>query len=195
MTEAGLRLNIGCGEDIREAWVNIDCVKRPGVDLVLDLDNDLLPFREDEVSEVHGSHVIEHLHRPLHLLAELWRVARPGATATFRTPYGSSDTADEDPTHVRRMFLGSWTYFGQPAYWRADYGYAGDWQIQRIDLNLYRIAAELPDEELPIAVRFQRNVVEEMVATLVAVKPARARVKDLQELPQVVYKRPRRTDA
>jgi len=185
-----VRLNLGCGEDIREAWVNVDHVKRPGVDLVLNLDTDNLPFREDEVSEVHASHVIEHLYRPLHLMGELWRVCVPGALATFRTPYGSSDVADEDPTHVRRMYAGSWMYFSQPAYWRADYGYVGDWQATRIELHLYDAAASLPDEEIPVAVRFGRNAVREMVATLAAVKPPRAARRELQEQPDLIYMRP-----
>src|SRR5258708_31966184 len=68
-----------------------------------------------------GSHVIEHLRDPLPFMEELWRVSRPGAKAVFRCPYGSTDDADEDPTHVRRMFAGSWGYFGQPHYHRAQY--------------------------------------------------------------------------
>jgi len=119
---ADLRLNLGCGRDIREGWVNIDCSPVPGVDHVVDFDDKpVLPFGDDSVMYSEGSHVIEHLRDPLPFMEELWRVTRPGAKAVFRCPYGSTDDADEDPTHVRRMFAGSWGYFGQPHYWRAQY--------------------------------------------------------------------------
>jgi hypothetical protein len=37
-------------------------------------------------------------------MQELWRVAKPDAILGIRCPHGASDDADEDPTHVRRMF-------------------------------------------------------------------------------------------
>lgn len=185
-----MKLNLGCGRDIRRDWVNIDALPRLGVDVALDLDErKRLPFPADEVSEIHASHVIEHLHHPLWLMGELWRVAEPGARAVFRCPYGSSDNADEDPTHVRRMFLQSWDYFGQPAYWRADYGYLGDWRATRITLFISDLFADAPVEDVWWGIRHQRNVVREMVAELVAVKPARAQDKSLQTLPEIILHR------
>lgn len=185
-----MRLNLGCGRDVRPGWVNVDQHRAPGVDLVVDLDADpYLPYDSDSVDEFHGAHVIEHLHRPLPFMQELWRVAKPGATARFRCPYGSSDDADEDPTHVRRVFVQSWAFFGQPAYWRADYGYRGDWRVRRIVLIVDRLLSELSDEELQVALRFQRNVVREMVADLVAVKPPRPADRALLHAPEIVFLR------
>ena len=114
-------------------------------------------------------------------MAELYRVAKPGAVAVFRTPYGSSDDADEDPTHVRRYFWGSWGYFSQPYYWRADYGYRGDWEVEDV---LLTVDAEFNGKqwaEVFRAVQRDRNVVREMVATLRAIKPARAPLRALQK--------------
>jgi SAM-dependent methyltransferase len=185
-----MKLNLGCGRDIRDGWVNIDSAPLTGVDHVVDFDNKpVLPFDDDSVDESEGSHVIEHLHSPLPFMEELWRVTKPGGTVTFRCPYGSSDDADEDPTHVRRMFAGSWGYFGQPHYWRADYGYRGDWQVDTVWLAIDPQLNHLSDDELKIAVQFQRNVVLEMVATLRAVKPAREPDRDLQQQPNVIIQR------
>jgi SAM-dependent methyltransferase len=184
------QLNLGCGRDIRDGWVNIDGYPLPGVDHVVDFDNKpVLPFDDDSVQHSEGSHVIEHLHFPLPFMAELWRVTKPGGTVTFRCPYGSSDDADEDPTHVRRMFVGSWLYFSQSAYWRADYGYRGDWQVDDIQLVVAPELNHLSDDNLRVALQFQRNVVLEMVATLRAVKPAREPNRDLQEAPAVTLQR------
>jgi hypothetical protein len=177
-----VKLNLGCGRDIRDDWVNIDCVPAPGVDHVTDFDNKpVLPFGDDAVTHSEGSHVIEHLRDPLPFMEELWRVTVPGGTVQFRCPYGSTDDADEDPTHVRRMFAGSWGYFGQPHYWRASYGYGGDWQPVRVTLALFPEFAGCSDAELESMIRFQRNVVAEMSATLRCVKPRREPRRELQE--------------
>jgi SAM-dependent methyltransferase len=187
-----LRLNLGCGRDIRPGWVNIDCVPLPGVDHVVDFDGKPeLPFDDDAVAYSEGSHVIEHLADPLPFMAELWRVTRPGGLAVFRCPYGSTDDADEDPTHVRRMFAGSWGYFGQPHYWRvaASYGYGGDWQPLRIELIMFPGLEGCTDPELRSMIRFQRNVVAEMVARLRCVKPRREARRELQEAYEVTLTR------
>lgn len=185
-----MKLNLGCGRDIRPGWINIDSVPLAGVDHVVDLDDTpALPLPADSVDRIEGVHVIEHLHRPLPLMQELWRVAKPGAEAVFRTPYGSSDDADTDPTHVRRMFLQSWNYFAQPNYWRADYGYRGDWQPVRVVLRISAQLAELDASEVMWAVAHQRNVVTEMTAHLVAVKPCRSPDRDLRQSPELVIER------
>jgi SAM-dependent methyltransferase len=178
----GLRLNLGCGRDIRDGWVNIDCVPAAGVDHVVDFDNKpVLPLGDDTVSYSEGSHVIEHLASPLPFMEELWRVTEPGGLAVFRCPYGSTDDADEDPTHVRRMFAGSWGYFGQPFYWKADYGFRGDWHPAEVRLVIFPEFGECSDPELRALIRLQRNIVAEMTAALRCVKPRREPRRDLQE--------------
>ena len=171
------RVHLGCGTDIRPGWINVDRQKLPGVDVVADLDacaRRRLPFPDDSVAEFLASHVLEHLRDPLSLMQELHRIAQPGAIAVFRVPYGSSDDADEDPTHVRRFFLHSFYYFCQLGYTHADYGYRGDWDVKSLVLSVDSARhAGKSYEQLSEEVRTQRNVVHDMTATLTAVKPAR----------------------
>jgi len=174
------RLHLGCGRTVFPGWINVDAVAAPGVDLVIDLEAGRLPLPDNSVGEIYASHVLEHIRGALGLMQELHRVAKPGAKAVFRVPYGSSDDADEDPTHVRRYFWGSWAYFGQPHYWRADYGYRGDWDLEEIVLVVDAGLAGKSWEESFRAVKERRNIVSEMVATLRAVKPIRAPLKELQ---------------
>lgn len=165
-----IKLNVGCGRMIHDDWTNIDIQHLPGVDIVCDVEKEI-PLPDDHADVIVASHLIEHLHNPLDFMAELHRVAKPGARAYFYCPYGSSDDADEDPTHVRRMFKGSWSYFGQPMYSRASYGYSGDWQTKRIILQTELSTGFLPKtEEL---IKSQRNVVIQMIALLECVKPIR----------------------
>jgi glycosyltransferase involved in cell wall biosynthesis len=186
-----IRLNLGCGRDIKRDWVNLDCMKLPGVDVVANLDdclNNSLPFSESSVHEIYASHLIEHIRYSLPLMQELYRIAKPDAKATFRLPYGSSDEAFEDPTHVKQYFLNSFGYFSQPFYWRADYGYRGDWQTEKIilvlDGNKYR---DKSVEEISFAVHNFRNVVLEMIVELRAIKPIRQPLRELQVPPKIEY--------
>jgi SAM-dependent methyltransferase len=178
-----IRLNLGCGRFPIPGWVNVDSVALPEVDVVADLEAASLPFEDDSVTEIAGSHLLEHIRNSLGLMQELHRIAKPGARAIFRVPYGSSDDADTDPTHVRRYYWGSWGYFSQPYYWRADYGYRGDWEVEELLLIVKDEYRGKSWAEVHQAVEERRNVVKEMVATLRAVKPARAPLRALQQQP------------
>lgn len=181
-----LRVNLGCGRDVIEGWKNVDIVPTPGVDVVADVSRSR-PFDEDSVDAFHASHVLEHVPAILPFMENCWRMARPGALFMARVPYGSSDDADEDPTHVRRFFLGSFGYFGQPYYWRADYGYRGDWRVKGLTLRFGRNTFAEPIVAGPATptqlwtVMHYRNIVTEMAVVLEAVKPAREPLRALQE--------------
>ena len=178
------RLHLGCGKTILAGWVNLDLLPGEGVDVVADLDKCgeiPLPFEDNTFDEFLASHLFEHLRNPLPFMQELHRVAKPGAKAVFRVPYGSSDDAYEDPTHVRRCFMNTFGYYSQPFYWRADYGYRGDWKTERIRLMVSKKRHQGKSLESVLEeVVHLRNVVREMSLDLVAVKPIRAAKMELQ---------------
>ena len=80
-----------------------------------------------------------------------------------------------NPTHVSPVFPGDVRLFSQPYYWRADYGYRGDWQpkLIRLLVSEHRYQGKSAAEILR-DVHQLRNVVLEMIVELVAVKPIRA---------------------
>jgi SAM-dependent methyltransferase len=194
-------LNVGCGRNILEGWHNLDSYPLPGVDLVVDLERcargpgeaPAIPLPDGSIDQFLLSHVLEHIREPLPMMQELWRVASPGAVMTVRCPYGSSDDAWEDPTHVRGIFLQSFGYFSQPYFWRADYGFRGDWRTDRIVLFVGRESFArlqgvpgLPTAGMLQAVMAERNVVHEVVAQLTCVKPIREPLRELQVEPQIL---------
>ena len=186
------RLNAGCGRDIKEGWVNLDMAQLPGVDVLADLGlcrTVPLPFEDAAFDEILLNHVIEHIPDALGLMQELWRIAKPGAMLTARTPYGSSDDAWEDPTHVRPYFLQSWGYFSQPFYWRADYQFTADWSPELIVLLIPKdIIDATPPDEIKTRIMHERNIVREMIATLKKIDPPRAPKKELLKAPPVLIK-------
>ena len=182
-----MKLNLGCGRNAMPGYVNLDRVDLPGVDVVHDLERLPLPFLPDTFDEIIGIDLIEHITDALGLMGELWRIAKPDATCSFALPYGSSDDAWEDPTHVRPYFLNSWSYFSQPFYYRADYGFRGDWQPETVQLDVTCEGTTV--EEIFAEVMALRNVVQRQTVTLRAVKPAREPLQQLIVPPQVAFKK------
>ena len=186
-----MKLNVGCGKDIREGadWLNLDSVALPGVDIVHDLETcatNRISQPDDSIEEFLLAHIIEHIRNVLPMMQELHRVAVPGAKMLIRCPYGSSDDAFEDPTHVRPYFANSFIYFSQPAYWRASYAYHGDWQPETVTLICRAEPCKgLSSQQVLEKVNRERNVVTEMLAELRAVKPIREARKDLQVAPKL----------
>jgi SAM-dependent methyltransferase len=189
------KLNVGCGRNRIDGWLHLDAAALPGIDIVADLETCAtapLPLADGSVDEFLLSHVMEHIRNVLPMMQELYRIAAPDARMVVRVPYGSSDDAYEDPTHVRQLFLNSFGYFSQPNYWRADYGYRGDWLTESITLVIAPDIPALPDAQLLERVHRDRNVVVEMVAILRAVKPMREAKRELQNLPSLHLHRPAR---
>jgi SAM-dependent methyltransferase len=99
MVKMKKKLNVGCGKDIREDFVNLDVVELPGVDVVHDLKSFPWPFEESQFDEIHMINVLEHLPETIKTIEELHRISKPGATLIIRVPYWNSPDMLADPTH------------------------------------------------------------------------------------------------
>jgi len=96
-----MKVNLGCGTDIKEEFINIDSVRSKGVDLVRDLNNYPYPFEDSSVEEIYARDIMEHLDDPNAFIRELWRIGKPGCKIFIRTPHFSSMYAWADLTHKR----------------------------------------------------------------------------------------------
>jgi predicted SAM-dependent methyltransferase len=99
--KAGLKLDLGAGNNCREGFLGVDFVKTPAVKYVHDLLKFPWPFKTGSVEEVHASHFFEHIPAKMRpkFMDELYRVLEPGGKATIICPYYRSVRAIQDFTH------------------------------------------------------------------------------------------------
>jgi len=185
-----LKLNVGCGADLKVGWVNLDKqhIHADGFEFDLsDIPRERLPFEDGSVGKILMSHVIEHLANPLEVMQELWRVATNGCELVIRVPHGGNDEAWIDPTHLRPYFPRSFNYFSQPKYYKFDYGYTADWRCEAVIL----VTGLLDRTDDPVVLQslcdHNRNTVSEMLAILTALKPSRQRSRELMTSPKIQF--------
>ena len=104
-------LNIGCGNDIRSGYINLDKVALPGVDVVWDVSQFPYPFENNYFTTILLINVLEHIPDTIKVMEELHRICKPGATITIRVPYWNSTQQATDITHVRCFTEFSMDYF------------------------------------------------------------------------------------
>lgn len=97
-----MKLNIGCGYNKHDGFINIDKDKNCNPDLVLDISKDKLPFEDNSVDIVLATHVLEHIGEGyFHLIKEIYRVCKNGSQFVVAVPHPRHDNFFGDPTHVR----------------------------------------------------------------------------------------------
>ncbi len=105
------KLNIGCGNDAREGYVNLDVVPLKGVDVVHDLNKFPYPFEKDLFDEILCSAILEHLDDVVESMNELGRILKPGGILKIRVPHFTSSTVWKDPTHKRGFSIKTFDFF------------------------------------------------------------------------------------
>lgn len=140
-----LRLDLGCGVNKKAGFIGVDSRSFPGVDMVTNLmaiKDGVEPWRiyarpsdygvgifepwpwgDGSVTEIHCSHMIEHLTvaERAHFVNELYRVLKPGAYdpggkpvagfATLVAPFWTSTRAYGDLTHVWPPVADMWFHY------------------------------------------------------------------------------------
>jgi len=86
-----LKLNIGAGRNQRppeEGWVNIDIVPQEGIQKLIDLEIECLPYGDDSVDEVNMQDFLEHLSkmRQDSFLRDIFRVMKRGSKVFIQMP-------------------------------------------------------------------------------------------------------------
>lgn len=94
----GIKINLGCGTDIRSGYINVDSKPLPGVDIIHDLATRPLPFETASAEEILCLNVLEHVEL-VPVMKELHRILKTGGALVVEVPHFSTLAMYEDPTH------------------------------------------------------------------------------------------------
>jgi predicted SAM-dependent methyltransferase len=100
-----MKLNLGCGFDKREGWLNVDNFAECQPDQLVDIEQTPWDLPTDGFEFVLMKHVLEHVgatfDRFAAVMRELYRVVQPDGIVEIHVPHFRHDTYWSDPTHVR----------------------------------------------------------------------------------------------
>jgi hypothetical protein len=98
-------LNLGCGYRAWAPYVNVDRRGDLDADMVVDLEKTPWPWPDDYAREVRFERSLEHMARDYatfqKMMAELYRVCRPGAKVVINAKHPWSNAFVHDPSCVR----------------------------------------------------------------------------------------------
>jgi hypothetical protein len=98
-------VNLGCGYDHREGWLNVDSFDACKPDLLDDLETFPWELPSHHFEHVLLKHVLEHLGAEFAVfqgvMREIHRIAAPGGLIEIHVPHHRHDNFWSDPTHVR----------------------------------------------------------------------------------------------
>lgn len=177
-----MRLNIGCGPKHLAGHVNVDKEAAVGPDVVCDIGRDRWPFDDSTIEVVCASHVLEHLTTDelFHCLKEMYRVCRHEATVIVSVPHPRHDLFLNDPTHQRPILPQTMLMFSKAQL--ADLAAKGQALTplcDRIGVDFYLASVRysfdpsvnVDDPELAWKAKHLANIIEQIVMSLMVVKP------------------------
>lgn len=128
------KLNLGCGNDKKEGYINCDISPDVNPDKIVNLEK-RLPFKANSVSKIMANHVLEHTHNFIPLMHELHRVCKKNAIIKIKTPFYSAWGQFNDPTHVRFFTPFTFDYFKRGNYSHEVNAKGDMFNVKRIKIN------------------------------------------------------------
>ena len=107
-----MRVNLGCGFNKMEGFVNVDNRTFVNPDIVIDVEKGL-PFQDNSLSEVVAKDFLEHIPigKTVFVVEEIYRVLEKNGVFFSYTPSTDGRGAFQDPTHVSFWNKNSWLYY------------------------------------------------------------------------------------
>jgi len=100
-----VKLNLGCGQNKKKGFINIDKYSECKPDKIMDLEKFPWDFESNSVDEILLNHVLEHLGSDTEVffsvIQEIYRVCKNKSIVQINVPHPRHNNFINDPTHVR----------------------------------------------------------------------------------------------
>ncbi len=83
-----MKINLGCGIDIRDEYINVDRFITDGVNIVCDFER-WLPFKDNSFDYLYSRYVLEHIDDIVKIMSEIHRILKPNGIAHIEVPHCS----------------------------------------------------------------------------------------------------------
>jgi len=93
------KLNLGCGENKKSGYLNIDWNELTRPDILHDLNEFPYPFRDNTFDLIEAEHILEHLDKPFQVMKELHRILKPGGKLLIKVPHFSRGFTHAEHAH------------------------------------------------------------------------------------------------
>ena len=103
-----MKLNLGCGKDIKKGYVNLDKATLENVDIVHDMDKFPYPFKDNTFEEILCNGSLEYVKDLFKVVEEMHRIAKAGAIIKINVPYWHSSACYP---HLNTFNIDSFKYF------------------------------------------------------------------------------------
>jgi len=111
------RLNMGCGLQKFDNFVNVDKNERVKPDIQMDLNQFPWNFKDDEFDHIFAKDILEHIGETktdlVKAIKEMYRISANGAIWEVQVPHWRCDTALDDPTHKHLITVGFFHLFNK----------------------------------------------------------------------------------
>jgi len=95
------KLNIGCGNDYKKDYINLDYNSIYKLDVNHNLNKFPYPFEDEYFDEIYASHILEHIDDLFKTMDELLRILKKDGIIHIRIPHFSNGLGYSDLSHKR----------------------------------------------------------------------------------------------
>ena len=106
-----MKLNLGCGNDYRKGFINVDNSPLVKTDVEWDLDKYPLPFKDKSVDYILCLATMENITDIIRFMEEIHRILKPKGKFRFRKAMAYTYVDGVDPQHKRHFIPNTFKLF------------------------------------------------------------------------------------